>query len=99
MSTVAFILCGKVIILLHFGSFLIHKCIPLSSLSDIDILRDTVADLKVSTISIILLHNCFVKIPAGKILAVNFLMQRYDAMCEKTEKTFSFSRLANIMHW
>ena len=49
MSTVAFILCGKVFIFLRFSSFPFRKCIPRPSLSDIDTLWDSVPDLKIST--------------------------------------------------
>lgn len=48
INTVAFISCGKVFIFLRFGSFLFRKCITLTSLSDIGILRDSVSDLKIS---------------------------------------------------
>ena len=53
MNIVAFILFGKVFIFSRFYSFPFRKCIPLPSLSDINILRDSVPDLKVSTRSVI----------------------------------------------
>ena len=49
MNTVAFILFGKVCIFSRFWSFPFRKCVPLPSLTDIDILRDSVPDLKIST--------------------------------------------------
>ena len=52
MNTGAFILFGKVFIFSHFCSFPFRKCIPLPSLSDIDILRDSVPDLKISIRSV-----------------------------------------------
>ena len=52
MNTAAFILFGKVFIFSHFCSFPFRKCIPLPSLSDIDILRDSVPDLKISIRSV-----------------------------------------------
>ena len=123
INTVASILCGKVLIFLRFGSFLFCKCIPLPSLSDIYILRDSVSDLKISNWSVIIgwgekmlclrisigsrwrsgnwlvrqrdwfcLTHFWGKVLAGKFLAENVLMQEYDVTCERTEKTFSFSR-------
>ena len=47
MNTAAFILFGNVFIFLRFCSFPFRKCIPLSSLSDTDALRDSVPDLKI----------------------------------------------------
>ena len=52
MNTVAFILFGKVFIFSHFCSFPFRKCIPLPSLSDIHILRDSVPNLNISTRSV-----------------------------------------------
>ena len=52
INTVAFILFGKVFIFSRFCSFPFRKCIPLLSLSDIDISRDGVLDLKISTRSV-----------------------------------------------
>ena len=52
INTVAFILFGKVFIFSRFCSFPFRKCIPLPSLSDIDISRDGVLDLKISTRSV-----------------------------------------------
>ena len=52
MNTVAFILFGKVFIFSRFCSFPFRKCIPLPSLSDIHILRDSVPDLNISTRSV-----------------------------------------------
>ena len=50
MNTISFILCRKVFIfLLRSGSFPFCKCIPLPSLSNIDILWNSVLDLKIST--------------------------------------------------
>ena len=46
MNTVAFILFGKVIFS-RFCSFPFRKCIPLLNLSDTDILRDSIPDLKI----------------------------------------------------
>ena len=52
MNTAAFILFGIVFVFLHFCSFPFRKCIPLSSLSEIDIFRDNVPDLKISIRSV-----------------------------------------------
>ena len=52
MNTGAFILFGKIFIFSHFCSFPFRKCIPLPSLSDVDILRDSVPDLKISIRSV-----------------------------------------------
>ena len=52
MNTVVFIFFGKVFIFLRFCSFPFRKCIPLSILPDIIILRDSVPDLKISTRSV-----------------------------------------------
>ena len=51
-NIVAFILLGKVFIFSRFCSFPFRKCLPFPSLSDINILRDSVPDLKISTRSV-----------------------------------------------
>ena len=52
MNTVAYILFRKVFIFSRFCLFTFRKCITLLSLSDIDILRDSVPNLKISTKSV-----------------------------------------------
>ena len=53
MNTAAFILFGIVFVFLHFCSFPFRKRIPLSSLSETDIFRDNVPDLKIPIRSVI----------------------------------------------
>ena len=52
MNTVAYILFRKAFIFSCFCLFQYHKCIALPSLSDIDVLRDSVPDLKISIRSV-----------------------------------------------
>ena len=123
MNTVEFILFGKVFIFSRFCSFPFCKSMSLPSLSNIDILRDSVSDLKISTRSATvdtsnrlrrnffwpeeigggLTTSWFVTVAnfppyfirwdsSGKYLTEKFLMQRCDATCKRTGKTFSFSR-------
>ena len=49
INTVTFILCGTIFIFFCLGSFQFHKCIALSVLSDIDVLRTNVSELKILT--------------------------------------------------
>ena len=81
MNNVKFILFEKVFIFLLFCSLQFRKSIPLPSLSDIDILRDSVPDLKIST--------RLVTVDAFNWLRRNFF---WPEETEQTEKTFSFSR-------